>query len=35
MLTVNVDIADRLINGQIGIIKYFKRNEQNRVITIC
>ena len=28
MLTVNVDIADWLINGQMGIIKDFKRNEQ-------
>ena len=34
MLTVNVDIADRLTNGQMGIIKHFKQNEQNRVITI-
>ena len=34
MLTVNVDIADRLTNGQMGIIKHFKQNEQDRVITI-
>ena len=34
MLTVNVDIADMLTNGQMGIIKHFKQNEQNRVITI-
>ena len=34
MLTVNVDIADWLINGQMGIIIHFKRNEHHRVITV-
>ena len=24
MLTTNIDITDRLINGQIGIVEYFK-----------
>ena len=34
MLTVNIDIVDRLINGQMGIVKHFQRNEHNRVVTI-
>ena len=24
MLTVNIDVQDRLINGQMGVVKYFE-----------
>ena len=34
MLTVNVDISDRLINGQIGTIKHIARNSNNSIIKI-
>ena len=33
MVTTNVDLSDRLINGQIGTVKYFGLN-QNEVDTI-
>ena len=27
MLTLNVDLYDRLVNGQLGVIKHFNRHE--------
>ena len=33
IITVNIDIPNRLINGQLGIVKHFKF-EQGRVTTI-
>ncbi|XP_057316777.1 uncharacterized protein LOC130657796 [Hydractinia symbiolongicarpus] len=34
MLTVNIDIADRLINGQIGTVKHVKADNANKVSKI-
>ena len=34
MLTVNIDIADRLINGQIGTVKHITRNSNNTIVKI-
>ena len=31
MLTVNVDLQDRLVNGQLGTVKHIVLNSQNNV----
>ena len=34
MLTVNVALQDRLVNGQLGTVKYIVLNSQNNVSKI-
>ena len=34
MLTVNVDLQDRLVNGQLGTVKHIVLNSQNNVSKI-
>ena len=34
MLTVNVDLQDRLVNGQLGTVKYIVLNSQNNASKI-
>ena len=34
MLTTNLDLSDKLCNGQIGTIKHFKQNQAGEVSTI-
>ena len=34
MLTVNVDLQDRLVNGQLGTAKHIVLNSQNNVSKI-
>ena len=35
ILTINVDLQDRLVNGQLGTIKHIVLNPQNNVSKIC
>ena len=34
MLTVNVDLQDRIVNGQLGTVKHIVLNSQNNVSKI-
>ena len=33
-LTVNLEVPDKLCNGQIGTIQYFKRNTNGEIVVI-
>ena len=34
MLTMNVDIEDRLINGQVGTVNHFRKNQHNQITIV-
>ena len=34
MLTVNVDLEDRLVNGQLGTVKHFQKDQNGNVLKI-
>ena len=34
MLTVNVDLKDRLVNGQLGTVKHFQKDQNGNVLKI-
>ena len=34
MVTVNVDLEDRLVNGQLGTVKHFQKDQNGNVLKI-
>ena len=34
MLTVNLDLEDRLVNGQLGTVKHFQKDQNGNVLKI-
>ena len=34
MLTVNIDVNDRLVNGQLGTVMHIEKNHRNEVFKI-